>query len=81
MDVLVFIHPLGGTDILDWLTADGNIRDYYIPCLLSDTNLDSDPKSPVYYVSLKVKNGAGDFSSPQVSTPVVVVPEDVTGKY
>ena len=70
----------GGTNILDWLIVDDNIRDYYIPCTLSDTDINSEPRVPVYYVSLKVKNGAGDYSPPQVSTPVIVVPEDVTGR-
>ena len=69
----------GGTNILDWLIVNDNIRDYYIPCTLSDTDINSEPRVPVYYVSLKVKNGAGDYSPPQVSTPVIVVPEDVTG--
>ena len=71
----------GGTNILDWLIVNDNIRDYYIPCTLSDTDINSEPRVPVYYVSLKVKNGAGDYSPPQVSTPVIVVPEDVTGGY
>ena len=58
---------------------EGKIRDYYIPCALTDTDQGLNPPSPVYYVSLKVKNGAGNLSAPTVSTPVIVVPEDVTG--
>ena len=48
--------------------------------MLSNTTLkDEKPTDPLYYVSLKVRNGAGELSEPVVSTPIVVVPNDVTG--
>jgi hypothetical protein len=47
---------------------------------LNDTDTDNSNK-PVYYVSLKAKNGAGLWSNVKNSSPIIVVPEDVTGSF
>jgi hypothetical protein len=47
---------------------------------LNDTDTDNSNK-PVYYVSLKAKNGAGLWSNVKNSSPIIVVSEDVTGSF
>ncbi|VDI54125.1 Hypothetical predicted protein [Mytilus galloprovincialis] len=69
----------GGTDILSW-TVFGKEKDIYIPDLtLQLTDLIT--YTPVYYVSVKAENGAGQESNPVTSTPIVVVDEDKPGMY
>ncbi|CAC5409208.1 unnamed protein product [Mytilus coruscus] len=69
----------GGTDIMSW-TAFGTEKDIYIPDLtLQLTDLKT--YTPVYYVSVKAENGAGQESNPVTSTPIVVVDEDKPGMY
>ena len=72
---MVFV---GGTDILGW-TQHGTETDVYITGL-SLPLTDIKTKSPVYYVSMKAENGAGQESSVITSSPIVVVDEDKAGK-
>ncbi|XP_052806226.1 uncharacterized protein LOC128235445 [Mya arenaria] len=70
----------GSDDVFGWTKQEQYSNDAYLPCLLMDTALsDSNNYFPVYYVSLSTRNGAGSWSTVKTSTPVVVVPEDVTG--
>jgi hypothetical protein len=63
---------------LDWTTHDDSTSSAYIQCVLEDSDLF--PQFPVYYyVSIRVKNGAGDWSDIKSSSPIKVVPEDVAG--
>ena len=77
--IVVFINLYfpGMNDVADWQVIDVFTNDAYLPCTLTNTNLTS--YTPVYYVSLSVRNGAGLWSSVMSSTPIVVVAEDVTG--
>ncbi|VDI79784.1 Hypothetical predicted protein [Mytilus galloprovincialis] len=53
----------------------GKEKDIYIPdSTLQLTDLTT--YTPVYYVSVKAENGAGQESNPVTSTPIVVVDED-----
>ncbi|XP_052806221.1 uncharacterized protein LOC128235438 [Mya arenaria] len=70
----------GSDDVLGWTTQEKYSKDAYLPCVLTDTDLsDSNNYFPVYFVSLATQNGAGLWSPVKTSTPIVVVPEDVTG--
>ncbi|XP_076076023.1 uncharacterized protein LOC143046845 [Mytilus galloprovincialis] len=69
----------GGTDILSW-TAFGTEKDIYIPDLTLQLT-DLTKYTPVYYVSVKSENGAGQESNPVTSTPIVVVDDDKPGMY
>lgn len=76
-DYLLFFFT-GGTDILSWKTY-GTESDIYITDLtLQLTNINT--KQPVYYLSVKAENGAGQQSPPVTSTPIIVVDEDKPGK-
>ncbi|XP_052081925.1 uncharacterized protein LOC127719726 isoform X2 [Mytilus californianus] len=75
-EVAVGTSP-GGTDKLGWTLYDAE-NDAYIQGLSLDiTNLTT--YEPVYYISLKAKNGAQLLSSSLSSTPIVVVEEDRAG--
>ena len=74
----IYMVFVGGTDILGW-TNHGTETDVYITGL-SLTLTDIKIKSPVYYISMKAENGAGQESSVITSTPIVVVDEDKPGK-
>lgn len=69
---------IGAGDIIQWTKTETKSNSAYLPCSLNDTDTDSSNK-PVYYVSLRAKNGAGLWSSITNSSPIIVVPEDVTG--
>ncbi|KAK3612537.1 hypothetical protein CHS0354_024514 [Potamilus streckersoni] len=68
----------GESSILDWTYLEGDLRDYYIENLNLQTTNETE-KSPVYYVSIKTKNGAEQYSTVLTSHAIVVLPEDVTG--
>ncbi|XP_060596420.1 uncharacterized protein LOC132750448 [Ruditapes philippinarum] len=68
----------GAGDILSWIVKETKSDNAYISCSLNDTDTDNSNK-PIYYVSLKARNGAGLWSPIIHSSPITVVPEDVTG--
>ncbi|KAK6192291.1 hypothetical protein SNE40_003784 [Patella caerulea] len=65
----------GGGEILDWRSF-GTERDGYISGIQLDVTKDN---SPIYYVSVKAKDGAGLESDVYISTPIIVVDDDKTG--
>ncbi|KAK7494165.1 hypothetical protein BaRGS_00014638, partial [Batillaria attramentaria] len=66
-----------GTDILAWRNV-GKEQDGYIDGLtLELTNTVSG--TPVYYVTVRAANGAGDTSTPRTSTPIKILQEDQAG--
>ncbi|KAL3873866.1 hypothetical protein ACJMK2_036950, partial [Sinanodonta woodiana] len=73
------------TDIQDWRDIQADARDVYIDNLVlqntifENNNFDNNPISNVYYVTIRARNGADLLSDPVVSTPIVVIPEDVAG--
>ncbi|XP_053400990.1 uncharacterized protein LOC123541000 [Mercenaria mercenaria] len=68
----------GSTDVLPWTETEISSSSAYLPCSLNNTDTDGSTE-PVYYVSLKARNGAGLWSTVANSSPIIVVPEDVTG--
>ncbi|KAK3612515.1 hypothetical protein CHS0354_024486 [Potamilus streckersoni] len=68
----------GENSILDWTYLEGDLRDYYIENLNLQTTNETE-KFPVYYVSIKTKNGAEQYSTVVTSHPIIVLPEDVAG--
>lgn len=68
---------VGSDNILAWTLKEVFMTNAYLPCTLSETDVRS--YQPVYYVTIKVGNGAGLWSDSQTSTPIIVVPEDITG--
>ena len=78
--IVLILFPLAGLDDIKTATSYGsNERDVYVGDVqLTDT--DQSTMKPVYYVTLQVKNGAGELSEETYSTPIVVVPEDVAGQ-
>ncbi|KAL5014713.1 hypothetical protein ScPMuIL_008983 [Solemya velum] len=69
----------GGTDILAWTDVGDEANMYIADLDLKLTDQGTDPMGPVYYVSVKAENGAGLFSEPMTSTPIVVVKKDKAG--
>ena len=70
----------GGTDKLPWRSVGTESSQYISGLNLELTNQTT--RSPVYYLSLRARNGAGVVnSSPKVSTPIIVVEEDKAGMY
>ena len=47
---------------------------------LNLTITNQETKKPVYYVTVRSRNGAGDFSPLRTSTPIIVVEEDKPGE-
>ncbi|KAL5015119.1 hypothetical protein ScPMuIL_009389 [Solemya velum] len=69
----------GGTDVLAWTDVGEEPNRYISDLVLELTDQDTEPMGPVYYVSVKAENGAGLFSEPMTSTPIVVVAKDRAG--
>ena len=66
-----------GTDIMDFTDMGDERAKRLTGFQLQLTNPRT--KAPLYYITVKAQNGAGDFSSPMTSTPIYVEDEDVTG--
>ena len=73
-------YNTGGTDKLPWRSVGTESGQYISGLNLELTNQTT--RSPVYYLSLRARNGAGVVnSSPKVSTPIIVVEEDKAGMH
>ena len=72
------LYIAGGTDISSWKDY-GSDTDIYIKGLTLTVSNET-AHYPVYYVSLKAINGAGQESDPVISSPIMVVDEDEPGK-
>ena len=65
-------------DIYPETAYGGFHRDLYLNELqLKDTDMST--MKPVYYVTLTVLNAAGQLSEQKISSPIVIVPEDIPG--
>ena len=74
----MFAYFLGYDDIKTDTEYSGTSQDIYLTDIhLQDT--DTSVWAPVYYVTVVAYNGAGERSDEHVSSPVVVLPEDVPG--
>ncbi|XP_070572594.1 uncharacterized protein [Ptychodera flava] len=67
----------GGTEISDYRSM-GVKKDGYIDDLELQL-YDDASQQPIYYVSVKAQNGAGDFSTPKISSPIKVLQGDIAG--
>ncbi|XP_078664148.1 uncharacterized protein LOC144907219 [Branchiostoma floridae x Branchiostoma belcheri] len=73
----------GGSEILEYtnlgMERSGYIHPLTLPLTDERTCGSSDTCSPVYYLSVKARNGAGSFSQPVISSPIRVVDRDKSG--
>lgn len=73
-------NNIGETDKLPWKSVGTESSQYIGGLDLELTNQTT--RSPVYYLSVRARNGAGVVnSSPKISTPIIVVEEDKAGMY
>ncbi|XP_070573688.1 uncharacterized protein [Ptychodera flava] len=67
----------GGLEISDYRSM-GVKKDGYIDGLELQL-YDDASQQPIYYVTVKAQNGAGDFSTPKISSPIKVLQGDMAG--
>ncbi|XP_077992165.1 uncharacterized protein LOC144446291 [Glandiceps talaboti] len=67
----------GGVDVSDYRSMGIN-RDGYIDGLELEL-YDETTNQPIYYVSVKAENGAGELSAPKISSPIKVLQGDIAG--